>query len=225
MRVVSLRVVGIAWNTPSPVHLPLYKDAVASVLKTIGGLCMRTASRRPGGAWSSCIYSSTTSCCASTLIQTPDLGLVSVLRCRVPVGNKPSTGSHAAGRIGDMKEEENTASERIPRTMVTQHPDSASRYTAIQEEAKEAVHALSPPPMGLGIVEVMVDFGEDDPIPSNQCYRPRSYGRWCGAGKGCLDHSPYLLRHGGGSVPAAYGPYECDRSHLQSLAAASGGAH
>src|SRR5680860_142382 len=96
--------------------------------------------------------------CAATLIHAPDLGPVSVLRCRVPVGNKPSTGSHASGRIGDMKEEENTASERIPRTMVTQHPDSASRYTAIQEEAKEAVHALSPPPMGFGIEEVMVDF-------------------------------------------------------------------
>lgn len=66
------------------------------------------------------------------------------------------------GDVGESTENrenrESSAAERIPRTMVTQHPDSASRYTAIQEEAKEAVHALSPPPMGLGIEEVMVDF-------------------------------------------------------------------
>lgn len=47
---------------------------------------------------------------------------------------------------------------RIPRTMATQHPDSATRYIAIQEEVKEAVNALSPTPLGLGIEEVMVDF-------------------------------------------------------------------
>jgi phosphoenolpyruvate carboxylase len=47
---------------------------------------------------------------------------------------------------------------RLPRTMATQHPDSATRYIAIQEEAKEAVQALSPPPLGFGIEEIMVDF-------------------------------------------------------------------
>ncbi|GAB4257341.1 MAG: phosphoenolpyruvate carboxylase [Thermoleophilia bacterium] len=46
----------------------------------------------------------------------------------------------------------------VPRTMATQHPDSAARYVAIQEEAQEAVQALTPPPLGLGIHEVMVDF-------------------------------------------------------------------
>jgi phosphoenolpyruvate carboxylase len=46
----------------------------------------------------------------------------------------------------------------LPRTMATQHPDAASRYVAIQEEASEAVAALSPPPFGLGIDEIMVDF-------------------------------------------------------------------
>jgi phosphoenolpyruvate carboxylase len=47
---------------------------------------------------------------------------------------------------------------RLPRTMATQHPDSATRYIAIQEEAKEAVQALSPSPLGFGIEEIMVDF-------------------------------------------------------------------
>jgi len=42
--------------------------------------------------------------------------------------------------------------------MATQHPDSATRYVAIQEEVAEAVQALSPAPLGLGIDEVMVDF-------------------------------------------------------------------
>ena len=46
----------------------------------------------------------------------------------------------------------------LPRTMATQHPDAASRYVAIQEEVREAVHALSRPPFGLGIDEIMVDF-------------------------------------------------------------------
>jgi phosphoenolpyruvate carboxylase len=42
--------------------------------------------------------------------------------------------------------------------MLTQHPDSASRYVPIQEEPAEAVHGLSPSPEGLGVDEVMVDF-------------------------------------------------------------------
>ena len=42
--------------------------------------------------------------------------------------------------------------------MATQHPDAATRYVAIQEEVAEAVHALSRPPLGLGIDEIMVDF-------------------------------------------------------------------
>jgi phosphoenolpyruvate carboxylase len=42
--------------------------------------------------------------------------------------------------------------------MATQHPDAATRYVAIQEEVAEAVHALSRPPLGLGIDEVMIDF-------------------------------------------------------------------
>lgn len=47
---------------------------------------------------------------------------------------------------------------RLPRTMATQHPDAASRYVTIQEEVREAVTALSPPPLGIGIDEIMVDF-------------------------------------------------------------------
>ncbi len=47
---------------------------------------------------------------------------------------------------------------RIPATMMTQHPDSASRYVPIQEEPEEAIEALLPPPGGLGLDEVMVDF-------------------------------------------------------------------
>src|SRR3972149_12121178 len=47
---------------------------------------------------------------------------------------------------------------RIPTTMGTQHPDSASKYIPIQEEADEAVRALTPAPEGLGLEEFMIDF-------------------------------------------------------------------
>src|SRR5581483_8048680 len=47
---------------------------------------------------------------------------------------------------------------RIPVAMLTQHPDSATRYISVQEEPEEAVQGLMPPPQGLGADEVMVDF-------------------------------------------------------------------
>jgi phosphoenolpyruvate carboxylase len=46
----------------------------------------------------------------------------------------------------------------IPATMMTQHPDSASKYVPVQEEPEEAVYSLTPEPKGLGLEEVMVDF-------------------------------------------------------------------
>lgn len=47
---------------------------------------------------------------------------------------------------------------KIPATMGTQHPDSASKYVPIQEEVEEAATALTPPPAGLGLEEFMIDF-------------------------------------------------------------------
>ncbi|RJQ05407.1 MAG: phosphoenolpyruvate carboxylase [Bacillota bacterium] len=47
---------------------------------------------------------------------------------------------------------------KLPFAMLTQHPDSASRYVPIQEEPDEAVRGLSPAPGGLGADEIMIDF-------------------------------------------------------------------
>lgn len=46
----------------------------------------------------------------------------------------------------------------IPATMMTQHPDSASRYVPVRDEPQEAIGALTPQPIGLGLEEVMVDY-------------------------------------------------------------------
>lgn len=41
---------------------------------------------------------------------------------------------------------------------MTQHPDSASRYIPVRDEPKEAIEALTPQPIGLGLEEIMVDY-------------------------------------------------------------------
>ena len=46
----------------------------------------------------------------------------------------------------------------IPATMMTQHPDSASRYVSVRDEPGEAIEALTPQPIGLGLEEIMVDY-------------------------------------------------------------------
>lgn len=46
----------------------------------------------------------------------------------------------------------------VPATMMTQHPDSAAKYVSVQEEPGEAVEGLLPPPRGLGLEEIMIDF-------------------------------------------------------------------
>ncbi|PTD94411.1 phosphoenolpyruvate carboxylase [archaeon SCG-AAA382B04] len=48
---------------------------------------------------------------------------------------------------------------KIPATMVTQHPDSATKYTPIQEEAEEGMDSILPiEDGGLGSEEYMVDY-------------------------------------------------------------------
>lgn len=48
---------------------------------------------------------------------------------------------------------------KIPKTMVTQHPDSATKYTPIQDEAEEGLESLtSVEDGGLGSDEYMVDY-------------------------------------------------------------------
>jgi len=42
--------------------------------------------------------------------------------------------------------------------MMTQHPDSASRYVPVRDEPQEAIQALTPQPVGLGIQEIMIDY-------------------------------------------------------------------
>ena len=49
--------------------------------------------------------------------------------------------------------------ERIPATMATQHPDSATVYVPVQKEPQEALDVLTPVSSGgLGLNEHMIDF-------------------------------------------------------------------
>jgi len=48
--------------------------------------------------------------------------------------------------------------ERIPATMATQHPDSATTYVPAQKEPQEALDVLTPVSHGGGVDEYMIDF-------------------------------------------------------------------
>lgn len=47
---------------------------------------------------------------------------------------------------------------KIPMTMATQHPDSATKFVPIREEVEEAAHSLRKAKQGLGCEEYMVDY-------------------------------------------------------------------
>jgi phosphoenolpyruvate carboxylase len=47
---------------------------------------------------------------------------------------------------------------KIPMTMATQHPDSATKFVPIRDEVEEAAFALKRPNQGLGCEEYMVDY-------------------------------------------------------------------
>lgn len=47
---------------------------------------------------------------------------------------------------------------KVPSTMATQHPDSATKFVPVREEPDEAVYSLKMPTQGLGCDEYMVDY-------------------------------------------------------------------